>query len=62
MAHLEGILFHDHKFLAFEFYFPFCNLRISVLLPAGLTNLESLNLDSCKISDEGLANLTGLFS
>lgn len=26
----------------------------------GLTNLEYLNLDSCKIGDEGLANLTGL--
>ena len=28
---------------------------------AGLINLESLNLDSCKIGDEGLANLTGFY-
>jgi len=26
----------------------------------GLTNLEYLNLDSCRIGDDGLANLTGL--
>uniref|UniRef100_A0A7N2R521 Uncharacterized protein n=1 Tax=Quercus lobata TaxID=97700 RepID=A0A7N2R521_QUELO len=26
---------------------------------AALTNLDSLNLDSCGIGDEGLANLTG---
>ncbi|KAL7177300.1 hypothetical protein ACSBR2_030619 [Camellia fascicularis] len=26
---------------------------------AGLTNLESFNLDSCRIDDEGLVNLTG---
>jgi hypothetical protein len=28
-------------------------------LVAGLTDLESLNLDSCRIRDEGLVNLTG---
>lgn len=27
---------------------------------AGLTNLESLNLDSCRIEDDGLVNLKGL--
>lgn len=26
---------------------------------AGLTNLESLNLDSCKVSDEGIEHLKG---
>ena len=35
---------------------------IFALCLAGLTNLESLNLDSCTISDEGLANLTGFLS
>lgn len=29
---------------------------------AGLTELESLNLDSCKIGDEGLATLRGTIS
>lgn len=34
---------------------------LSVLIQAGLTQLESLNLDSCRIGDEGLVNLTGYF-
>lgn len=30
-----------------------------LLLQPGLTNVESLNLDSCRIDDEGLVNLAG---
>ena len=42
-------------------FFNLCGQTVSfVLLLAGLTSLESLNLDSCKITDEGLANLKGL--
>lgn len=29
---------------------------------AGLTNLETLNLDSCKVDDEGMAHLAGFIS
>ena len=32
---------------------------VFLLLQAGLMNLESLNLDSCRIDDEGLVNLAG---
>lgn len=32
-----------------------------LLLQPGLTNVESLNLDSCRIDDEGLVNLAGHF-
>lgn len=35
---------------------------IVLLLQAGLTKLESLNLDSCRIGDEGLVNLIGYLS
>lgn len=33
--------------------------KILTLIQAGLANLESLNLDSCRIGDDGLVNLTG---
>lgn len=36
-------------------------LANSVIFLEGLTKLESLNLDSCRIGDEGLRNLTGWF-
>lgn len=37
----------------------FCQCIFLSCSISGLTNLESLNLDSCKIKDEGLANLAG---
>jgi hypothetical protein len=34
-------------------------LLIKKILFSGLTKLESLNLDSCRIGDEGLVHLSG---
>jgi len=33
--------------------------KMSVFNNAGLTNLESLNLDSCKVSDGGIEHIKG---
>lgn len=50
-----------HLFLFWNLIFQLCNIQwqFHVLVQAGLTNLETLNLDSCAIGDEGLVHLAG---
>lgn len=67
LVHIKGLSLslsndraHTHNYSVYyiKFLLLFKHLY-SLSLVSGLTKLESLNLDSCKIGDEGLANLKG---